>query len=267
MRWIVPRSLPVVLAGVCMLAAGCGDDGDAKSSSDGGSEVADAAAAEKFVNEAGKLLGQARGPSYCKRLEPINERATSRLACPAPPALRKSLATFETTGAGSYGTGAVVDYTSGGARDGASVLLAQGTDGRWMLTKFGLVYGKTVGTDDGPSRKAFDHAVATYLRAIRTRDCKLYYQLSIIQASNPKKACDPGGGYDQTKTVARALRESGNPEPDYLGGNSAFGFYGLALSRPKRRYDTITVVRAASDSGPAAGILNFTPGPLDTKAP
>ena len=262
MRRIGFWPLLVVLTGACLVAGGCGGD-DAESSGDGGAQSDEAAAVERFVDRTAKIMRQARGPAYCKRLDPINARSTSRLACPTNPDLRKSLATFDTTGADTYGTGAVVDYTSGAAQDGASVILTKNSDGQWAITKFGLVYGKTVGTGDKPSRQAFDKAVTTLMRAVRDRNCKLYYGLTVVQPADPKNACAPDGGFGQTKSLARALRESPDPEPAYVGGNRAFGFYRLALTRPKPRHETISVVRTAPGSQPAAAILQVSPAPAE----
>jgi hypothetical protein len=256
MRWIVLGPLTVA----CLLAVSCGG-GDATSSSDGG-DVSDEAAARQFVNRTAEILRQARGPAYCKRLEPINERSSSPLACPAPAALRESLGTFEMTGVKVYGTGAVVDYKSGGAPDGASILLSKNNDGEWGITKFGLLYGKTVGSSDKANRPAFDRAVADHMRAIRDRDCKLYHQQRVIQPSNPKKACTPDSGFAKTKTIARGLSESNDPQPRYLGGNRAFGFYGLSLPKPKPRYVTISVIQGTSGATPSAGIYQIAPGPV-----
>lgn len=257
------RLLPTLAALAALAAgaaiAGCGAEDDAESSGSAGSAAAEEppqAFARRFAREVARV----RRKRDCDGIEAVNERSIYDFRCPALPDVRRSMARFEVTDAAAYGTGAVIDYKTLEARDGASMVVLLAPDGRWAISRFGILADASVGTDDGPSRAGFDEAVDRYLAAVRGGDCDAYRKAAVTSAVERRRICS--GEFEQTKPLARRLRASGDAQPDYLGGNETFGFYGLTLDRPEPHYFTISVVKAVPGSLRPFLVLNVASGPL-----
>jgi hypothetical protein len=245
------------------LATGC--DGDAESDGDGDAQSAAAVDAPKgkgspraVTDRLVRLLVEAENKQDCKEVELVNDRSLYTLACPPRKALRESLRKFEVTGAATFGSGAVIDYRSGAVPDGASATLFVGPKGEWGISRFGLLYGRTVGTRDGPRRAAFDRAVDGYLRAVGARDCKLYRKHAATIDSTPKKGCEDE--FRRTSAIGGAIAINGGAQPRYLGGNRILRFYGVTLRKPRPSYFTLSVIEA-STSPPTVVVLDAAPGP------
>lgn len=204
-----------------------------------------------------KVMKEARARKDCKTVESLNRRSAIRVACPAPPQVRKSMARFELVEAASYGTGAVVDYTSGEAKGGAAIVLFVAPDRRWAISRFGLVTKPTVGSSDEESRAGFDDTVEDYLRAVRERDCKAFDQNALTASPERKVVCQ--SEFKQTKGLADSLAANPAADPEYLGGNETFGFYRLGLTKPKRQDLTISVMKTPEGSLHPFVVLNAIP--------
>lgn len=248
----------LALAGV--LVAGCGgDDGDGQSPA--AAQTPAERSPESFARQVGRLLAETKGKKDCGALEAINKRSIYEFTCPPVAEVRKSMARFEVLDTGAYGTAAVVDYKSGKARDGASMVLMRHPGGQWMVTRFGLLTESSVGSSDEESRPGFDKVVRRYLRAVEARDCKAYADFAVTSSAEPQTICRLE--FPLTQKLATALKESGNPRPRYLGGNDSFGFYGLETDRPKPRYFTISVIKTVPGSLQPFLVLDVADGPVE----
>lgn len=262
------RVVTVAVVATCAAASGCGGDaagdGDRGTGDDKGQTPAAAeapsgvGAPDALAGRIMELLVAAEGGSDCLAVEDVNRRSFARLTCPPEPDLRRSMRKFEVTDSATYGSAAVVDYRSGAVPDGASVVLFAGPDGRWAISRFGLVYGPTVGTSDEQSREGFERAVAGYLRAVRERDCALFRRHAATNTAGPDGICKQE--LERTAQLRQAIAASDGAKPRYLGGNETLGFYSLTLSKPRPQYFTLSAIKAA-DGPDAFRALDAAPGP------
>lgn len=258
---LVRRVRVVGLLGAALVAlaiGGCGDDEDT-AAEEPPVAIADEPA-QTFVERVAKLLETTTTKQGCAQIDGINGRSIARFACPADPALRKSMARFEVVGAAEYGTGAVVDYTSGKVKDGAAVLVFVNPDGKWGISRFGVVTKPSTKTSDKASRAGYEKAVDDYLAAVRERDCKAFKAVAFIE-SDKRQFCKDDAGMDATKGLAKALKANPSAEPEYQGGNSTYGFFTLELQKPKPQNATISVVGSPEDPNEPYTVLDVVPGP------
>jgi hypothetical protein len=252
--------LPSLCAGALLATAaiaGCGDDdGDSAASE----KVRFAAASEQehvFIERMGKLLETTSTKKDCAQLEEINARSLTRFPCPPEKGLRESMATFEVVGTEDYGTGAVVDYKSGNAKDGASIVLFVAPDRSWGIGRFGIVTDPSTGTSDEDSRDGYDEAVELYLDAVRERDCKAFKEVAFI--TDKKDVCKTS--FAGTEPLAKRLKADPSAEPSYEGGNETYGFFTLETRKPVPENVTISVIRAGAGEGETYLILDVAPSP------
>lgn len=248
---------PLAAALACVALGACGGSGgDSEPRSGADSSPAPV---EETVKRLARIVADAREPDDCEPLQPIQRRASVSLTCPGDRRLRRSMAKLQVTGVEIHGTAAVVDYTSGALEDGGSVVFLRDPEGRWGIARFGLVYERTVGTSDEDVRPAFDATVDAYLRAVRDRDCDLYRKHAGLDSVDVRTVCERD--FARTAPLARALKANPDARPAYLGGNGAFGFYGLSFDDPRPRYTTLFVARSAPGSLRPAAVVVAEPGP------
>jgi hypothetical protein len=254
---------------VCLLAtatcagwvvSGCGesDAGDG-----GGAERASLPPAANeppavFVRRLANLLETTEGKKQCEELNQITLRSYTGFPCPPPANLRKSMATFKMGAAAAYGTGGVVDYTSGGAKSGAAIVLTVDPSRRWSVMRFGIFGNPTVGTSDKDSKKGFDEAVDAYLKAVRERDCPGFSRVVLLSAAD-KAPCK--GEFASTKKLANKMTRNPEAEPEYIGGNKTFGFYALETRRPVPANVTIGVAHLGPKAGRPYQVLGASASP------
>jgi hypothetical protein len=241
MRVIRGRLLPslALVAVACALVAGCGggDESEANLPAPKGSP-------EQFAEQLAELLVKARAPQDCAPLRKIESRSFFQFQCPTSKQVRRSMAEFEVLEADNYGAGAVVDYKSGRAGDGASMVLFLSSNRLWSLTRFGIIAKESVGSDDSDNRAGFRKAVDGYLGAVRRRKCKDYMEYALT--SSDQSTCRVQ--FPVTKPLGDALKANPKTEPEYLGGNGTFGFFGVETRKPKPAYRTISVIKTAPGS-------------------
>jgi hypothetical protein len=263
------RLVPLVVVAVAVggLASGCGDsEGDNGDSGQVVSidETAPAQPAkgspEEFAATAMEQVAAAKEKRQCGAVNATNKRSTYDFDCPADPSVRKSLKSFEILKSDTYDTAAVVDYSSGNSPSGATMLLYQTPDGKWAIGRFGLL-NITDRQSDEKSREGLDEAVDSFLTAIRKRDCSEFGSVSVSSSNDTKTVCSKL--FPETLPLARDLKANPTAEPDYLGGNSKLGFYGLTTEEPEPRYLTISVVETNPSSVNRYQILDVAPGPVE----
>ena len=273
MRWIgLGRGFVVIAAtgavGGAFVAAGCG--GSSSGDGDGGKSnpaaqtpaAADAPAGRgsprTLTANVARLLAEADAKRDCEPVELMNSRSAYQFTCPAKKAFRQSLRKFEITGASTFGSAAVIDYRSGAAPDGALATMFVGPSGEWGISRFGLLYGPTVGTSDKRGREGSKRAVSRYLRAVATRNCKLYRRSAAAFGATPEKGC--ANDFLRTSAIGAAVAASGGAEPRYLGGNKVVTFYSVTLPKPQPRYFTLSVIEASAKP-PTFVVLDASAGP------
>ena len=174
------------------------------------------------------------------------EEGSVRLVCPADdPEIKKAFAGYETTGSATYGTGAVIDYSSGEASEGGTWELSLGSDGTWVLDAGTITQQKTAGTELARP-EGFQLALDRFLDAVRQGDCDGFFRYSVTTAQDKRAACKQELPlYDN---LAKALKADPEAEPAFFGGNSRYAFYGLETAGPNPAYRTVTVLKTAAGS-------------------
>lgn len=229
--WLVPLA---VLGCVCAAFAGCGgDDGDSTAAESDGLSSPPAQLIESVLRTA----STAKKPKDCKELRAVNLRSLTKVVCPPiSPQMRKTSTTTKLVKAATYGPAAVVDYTSPGAKKGASIILYRNAAGEWSIGSWGLLYGSTVGTDSD-DREDSEAVVTDYLVAVRERDCEAYNKVALTHSAELEDICKKE--FIATELLAKALKADPDVEPRYIGGNEDFNFWGLRFDGPKPRAYTI----------------------------
>jgi hypothetical protein len=251
--------IAVTVSFACVLAA-CGDD--AEDGGDGPPRQTFAYANEppqNFAQRMAKLLQTAKTLKDCRQIEEINGRSAIGLPCPAQKQLRDSMARFKLVGAQTYGTGAVVDYKSGDASDGAAILLIVAPSRNWGISRIGLATKPSTQTSDSKSRKGFDEIVDTYLRAVRERDCKAFHKVVYTGIDDRKAACK--AALPATAPLAQRLKANPAVKPVYRGGNATYGFYTVETPKPEPQNSTISVVKSGTGADVDYFVLNVAPSP------
>jgi hypothetical protein len=239
------------------VVAGCGDEDDGSATAKPKLSAANEPP-KIFINRIAKLIETSVRKRDCAQLDDFASRSFVRFECPSPKAFRRSMASFKVAGTAEYGTGAVVDYKSGQAKDGASILLFAGPDRKWGISRFGIIGEPTVGTEDEASRAGYEKALKGYLEAVESRDCDAYFGYIAPFGKTKKEICKQS--FPSTASLAKKLKANASAEPQYRGGNARFGFYTLETSKPKPENVTISIVKATAKSDSYA-ILDVAPSP------
>lgn len=243
------------------LATGCGDDGDSGGANQ--DETVSRSLAHEpprlFAERLAKLLVTIRGKDDCGDIGVINGRSIARFPCPPARSLVESMKKFKVTASGEYGTGAVVEYRSGAAPDGSTLLLYVSPGRRWAISRMGVVTDPSVGTSDEDTRAGYEKAVEDYLTAVRERDCDAFLKVAYTGSATGQKACRTV--FADTKKLAKNINASPSAEPQYQGGNSTYGFYALETAKPERTVTTISVIRAGSGTDETYLVLDAAAPP------
>ena len=239
-------ALTAGVSATAVVAIGCGG-GDEGAASSQPKVSAAVESPRLFATRLAKLLETTRAKGDCPQLEAINGRSAARFECPPSRELSDSMASFEAVGAEAYGTGAVVDYTSGQAEDGAALILRVAPDRNWAVSRIGIVTEPSTETGDEDSRAGFRKAATEYLDAVRARDCRAFDAVAFTGTDGPQETCRtifPG-----TKDFARRLKQNPGARPVYQGGNASYGFLTIEMRKPKPMSMTISVMKTPGASG------------------
>lgn len=251
-------AIAAATAAFCLAVTGCGDS----DAGDSGAAAATAGSPEQYTRNVANLLATTADKKGCKQLDAVNRAASVRFDCPYPKDGRRSLAKFKVVDSAVYGTGAVVDYTSGQAPQGGSVALVESPKGTWAISRFGILGGPTVGTKDAPSKAGFDRALAGYLDTVRKGDCKAYDSYTANGIEDEGFVC--AVEFLKTKALAKALKADPGLRPRYVGGNKQFGFYSLSTKKPAPLSLTIVAVKSGPDATRPYQILDAAPAALSS---
>jgi hypothetical protein len=253
---------PSLCAGVLLAAggiAGCGGDDEESTAGQQPKVAISSGSNTVFIERLAKVLETARTKSDCAEVEAINARSLTRLPCPAPKGLRKSMASFEVIEAVDYGTGGVIDYKSGEVEDGAAILLFVAPDRSWSISRFGIVTEPSTGTSDEESREGYEQAVENYLAAVRDRDCAAYQKVAFIDESREGDVCD--AIFPATAKLGGRLKLNPSAKPKYEGGNGTYGFYSIETPTPTLQNSTISVLKVPGKSAKPYVVLDVAPSP------
>ena len=163
--------------------------------------------------------------------------------------LRQGFGTFKSPRGASYGTGGVIDYATGYATPGTTVL-ALDSDGRFHVVFVDFTYG-SIGSEPNP---AFDRNARLAVAAIRRGDCQAFLGVAY-------RKFGLGGGSDASvckrlasTTLRRELENAPPAKPVKLGGNSLFAFYGL---RAGNRWYTVVMAQQTPSTKLPAGAARY----------
>lgn len=254
--------LPAVLCAGAMtmaVAAGCGDDGDSTAKEDQAEVSAARESPDTFVMRMAKLIETTTSKKDCGELDKLNVRSVIDFGCPASKELRKSMRSFEVVGAEEYGTGAIVDYKSGAAKDGAAIVMFLAPSASWGVSRFGVVTKPSTGTSDAKHRAGYAKAVEMYLSAVRERDCDAYVSVTFNGGDKKSEVCK--NVFPGTKKLTQFLERNPDAKPRYEGGNAAYGFSSLEITKPKSQSFTISIARATAESPQPYVVLDVTQSP------
>jgi hypothetical protein len=247
----------VLLGALCTLvlltAVGCGGGGDSGNAPQA-SETIDQFA-QRF-----KQASDAAVAGRCDVVRDFNRKAAITIFCGKQ---AKGLYDhFRVTGAESFGSGGIVDYTDAEAPKGATAVAALDDKGVYRLVS-SLILSRPVpggprfsarqaGTepDDEAAR---DKIANRFIDAIRSKDCDTYFKLGLTPTQNKKTECRIE--FDPKTKVQPQIAADPDAEPDPLGGTEAFGFYGL--SSDPGHYRTIVLVPGPPGGDPKYLALTF----------
>jgi hypothetical protein len=166
-------------------------------------------------------------------------RALNRYYPPSCAEVKRRFAGLRFLSAERYGTGAVVDASAPIQPKGVTFSLALGPDRRWKIINAYDTKQRTAETrvkDQIP----FDEAAGAWLDAVRTRNCDDYVHYAEIEVEgnvSSQQICDLD--FNDAKIAPSALFKDAAAQPELLGGNAVFQFYGLRLKGGA--YGTIAV--------------------------
>lgn len=236
-------------ATACLAVAGCGGDDEqtaGSASTPAAGPASPAPEPKQDIQDFAKLLDTALTTPGCDGLDTkVNkpEEGGISIVCPADdPKVAKASADYETTGAESYGSAAVIDYTSAEAPQGGTWELSLGSDGTWVIDAGSITRTETVGSelDD---RAAFESVLERFLDSVRRDDCDGFFKYAVTASQDKPVACrDELPVYD---ALATALKADPEAKPFFIGGNARYAFFGLETDKPKPAYRTVTVVKSA----------------------
>jgi hypothetical protein len=134
-------------------------------------------------------------------------------------------------GSDSYGSAGVIDLVDNRNSKVQSCDLAMGPDGELKIQLCAYT-GATVGTTaDDPAK--FDQALNGALDGLRTKNCDEFFKYADT-GNTPKQAvCGSHGPFSGDDPVLAALMKDTGVEPESMGGNGTWQFYGISLDDGK----------------------------------
>jgi hypothetical protein len=233
-----------IVAGIAVALAGCGGGGDASTVASttstpdtAGTTIPDPA---QPITELVSAIEKLDAHSSCEQaLEPVNpivipepDGGDSLRNCRSAATLLGILRDFEPTDSAEFGTGALIDGTSGG--DPVTLTAALDVTRSFKLTGISLSRVQ-IGTE--PSAEAdFEAPAASFLKALRDGDCKAAHSelasFSRIAYADEKEFCSIFDDNFMTGPEGLGARLRADPDADLvdLGGTHDEHFYGLATA-------------------------------------
>jgi hypothetical protein len=268
------RLLALVAAFVvgAAVVGGCGGD-DTSAGGDGGDGASTATAtvpsqppakgsADEFATQMAKLVATTKAKKDCGPLNAINQRSSyKQFACPVPKQVRDSLALFEITKSATHDTAAIVDYRTGAAPSGATMLAYKTPGGEWSIGRYGLLNYSVDREPDTQTRRKFERVAADYVKAVRSRDCETFGDTALTATQDEKVYCRRE--FKGSLSLAKLLKQNPDARPEYLGGDAKFGFFALRTQKPKPGYYTIGIIDIDSKAINRYKVIDVVGGPPD----
>jgi hypothetical protein len=245
----------VALLGV----AGCGDDGGDSTAQEPTTYSMASEPPRAFALRLAKLLETSKTRKDCQQVGEISARSLVPFRCPSNKGFRESMGRFEIVGAEAYGTGAVVDYRSGGTPDGAAIVLYAAPDRNWGVSRFGVLTEPSARTSDARTRAGFRKAVENYLTAVGDRDCRAFATVAFTGDAKQAKICEAFP--EATRDLAKRMKADPAARPKYQGGNGTYGFFSFETAKPAPVNETISVIKGGPDSPSPFLVLDIAQSP------
>ena len=167
----------------------------------------------------------------CPGLKTLLKDSLIRLTCPfSNRKLKAAFKGFKVTGVRQYGTGAVLDFTDGEAKKGASYVLALGPGRKWSIMWNPITNKRTTARRGTGPLAGHQNAIGKFLPAVRDGNCDEYFRYAITplgekKATSCRLALTPPDGF--YLGLQEDLRANPNAQPVLMGGNRTFVFYAL----------------------------------------
>lgn len=244
----MPRTALAYLLVLAAALTGCGGGSTSSSSS---APPKPKESIQQFATRLTSAVQQARA-GQCGPIEKIGQASSIQLPCGGK--TKQTFAGFKVTQSAAYGTGGVVEFTDAEVAKGklppglkptpqgkrGIYTVAIGPDGRYdLMGPFSpILPGPTIGTKEA-SPAAFDTVARQFVQSVRTKDCALFYKVTLTPGLKRATACSTVLNNDYG-ALTQLLRASKSAKPVPMGGNAWFAFYGL---RTGSEYRTLGVIK------------------------
>lgn len=252
------RLLPHACLLACLLAlAGCGGGGDATGGENprnrgGLARGADPVPTESIEDAIRRIQGAVTA-SGCEAVRGLVHSTYGEISDDACRAVRAELGAFREPRGATYGSGAAIDFRTGGGRR-RTIALALDGDGTYRIDFVLDVPQLTVGT---AKPAAFDRNAAAVVRAMQTGDCDAFLRLV-------SRTMGLGTGPDREvcrrvsdAPLRRELVADRRARPVSMGGNAWLAFYRLRARRGA--YYTMVMAREDAGGSPRHVLVNALP--------
>jgi hypothetical protein len=186
----------------------------------------------------------------CPGLATLNKYGQIRLPCPSRSnrRIKAAFRGFKVRGTRTYGTGAVIDFTSGEAPRGGSYVLLLSAQRRWSIV-FAPITNRRTTRDALGSSAGHQNAANGFTTAVRDGSCDGYFRFAVTPPGQRKtQACSDAFGANGLYTGLQAdLRANPGVTPALLGGNRTFAFFALRTGSTYRTAATLRTGRGAAE--------------------
>jgi hypothetical protein len=198
----------------------------------------------------------------CEPVAAFNSKAGFQLPCDAR--AKKLFANFKVTGAKSYGSGGVVEFTDAETKGKTGVYtVAIGEDGKYQITgPISPIVEKSTLNEKADKTDEMDDAAKAMVDAIRTNNCDKFIESVVVPPGLEKDAACKQELVEAYGPLRQQLTANKDAEPKRLDGNAGFMFYALQTGD---QYRTLIVGRTQPGAAkPYLGFVTFK-GPPEPK--
>jgi hypothetical protein len=180
---------------------------------------------KESIEQAKDRIAEVASSNDCQQVNELNPLSRPGLNGKARCEALQRLAALKATGAAQYGDAGVIEYALPSRP--LAVLLVRDSDGLFKITyEDSRLRQPSIGT---PFAKQFDAVADRAVKALAHKDCDAFYAVAFQEfgpsAGDKSAVCD---GLDVNPLVPQLEKDPG-AEPQRMGGNGSFAFYGLDL--------------------------------------
>jgi hypothetical protein len=216
--------------------------------------TADPPVARESIATATDRVAAALASPGCVRVLALRPLSRQSVSSPFQCQSFRALAGLEVEKAASYGGGAVADYVTADGQALSAVFILD-ADGLYHLAFIDLnpsgSSDPAVGTRFEPK---FDAAAQVAVNALREKDCRSFQTVASERFLGTAETSAICAYASMNNPLANLSSSSPRAQPQRLGGNSRYAFYGV---RAQGAYVTVVMARApdSASSDPALGYV------------